>query len=492
MSEIKTVGIVGAGVIGAGWAARSLARGYDVIAWDPGPGAADILSEKIANAWPALIRIGWAKTQQPPEIRFTDDLEELAKAADFIQESAPERIDVKQSLHTDMDKYADPSVVFGSSSSGLLPSEIQANCKNPERIMIGHPFNPVYLLPLCELVAGKQTSEQTIATGDAFYKTLGMHTLRVRKEVDAYLADRLQEAIWREALHLLDEGVATTGDLDAAITYGPGLRWAFMGSFRTYHLAGGKQGMRHFMEQFGPALKLPWTKLEAPELTDELIDRVVDGCEAEIGDKTIEEWEQLRDDCLIDIMRTLRPYNVASGKTLADDEATQLSVNAPSWTPGDAIPAPLDFYTGTVLPAWVDYNGHMNESAYLEAIGWAADKMFRYIGIDEDYRAAGKSVYTVESHINYIQEVGVGEAIRITTQLLGVDDKRFHFFHHMYHGQTGELLCTVEQLYLHVDMNASKACPFEPSIKKALDAIVAAHATLETPANVGHQMQVKS
>lgn len=493
MTDIKTVGIVGAGVIGAGWAARCLARGYDIIAWDPGPDAERVLIDKIANAWPALVKIGWAQTPEPPAIRFTDDLEELAKASDFIQESAPENIELKRKLHADLDRHAAPHVVIGSSSSGLLPTEIQADCSHPERIMIGHPFNPVYLLPLCELVAGEKTSAQTIGAGEAFYRTLGMHTLRVRKEVDAYLSDRLQEALWREALHIVNEGVATTGDLDAAITYGPGLRWAFMGTFRTFHLAGGKQGMRHFMQQFGPALKLPWTKLEAPELTDELIDRVVEGCEAEAGDSTIEEWEQLRDDCLIGIMQTLRQFNVASGKTLADDEGRRLeAVSAGVWKEGDDIPAPLDMHRATVHPNWVDYNGHMNEAAYLEAFGWASDVMFRYVGINGAYRASGKSVYTVETHINYFREVGVGEPLRITTQMLGVDDKRWHFFHHMYHGRTGDLLATTEQLLLHVDMKASKATPFEPHIKKALDALMEAHSGLETPAEVGRRMSVKS
>ncbi len=491
MSDIKTVGIVGAGVIGAGWAARSLARGYDIVAWDPGNGAGDILRAKIANAWPALVRIGWAKTPEPPAIDFTDDMEYLARKADFIQESAPERIDLKQTLHTDMDKYADSSTLLASSSSGLLPTEIQANCNYPERVLIGHPFNPVYLLPLCELVAGEKTSSFSVDRAEQFYKTLGMHPLRVRKEVEAYLSDRLQEAIWREALHLVNDGVATTSDLDAAIIYGPGLRWAFMGMFRTFHMAGGNQGMRHFMEQFGPALKLPWTKLEGPELTDELMARIIEDCDEGNDGKTIEEWEQLRDNCLIDIMRTLRTYNLASGRTLAEDEARDLSQNSKRWTPGDKIPAPLDFYHDTVKPAWVDYNGHMNESSYLEAAGWAADKMFRFVGIDEDYRAAGKSVYTVESHINYLREIGGGEPISITTQMLGVDDKRFHFFHTMYHGQTGDMLATIEQMYLHVDMNESRACPFEPRVKQALDAIAHAHAHLELPANAGRQMALK-
>jgi len=491
MADIKTVGIVGAGVIGAGWAARALARGYDVIASDPGPNAEEILKGKIANAWPALINIGWAKTPEPPAIRFTTDLAELARESDFIQESAPEVIEIKQKVHKELTANSRPDVIIGSSSSGLLPSEIQEGCTHPERILIGHPFNPVYLLPLCELVAGKQTSEDYIAKADAFYKSLGMHTLRVRKEVDAYLADRLQEALWRECLHLIDEGVATTGDLDDAIVYGPGIRWAFMGPFRTYTLAGGDAGMRHFMAQFGPALKLPWTKLEAPELTDGLIDRIVEGCEDQMGDFTIKGLEQLRDKALIAIMQTLRPLGLGSGNTMAEDEARMLTATpAVAWKAGDEIGAPLKLYESHVEPKWVDYNGHMSEASYLEAFGWGSDALFRYVGIDEAYRASGKSFYTVETHINYFKEVGVGEPFRVETQLLGVDDKRLHFFHTMYHGRTGEMLATTEQMLLHVDMNASKASPISDGVRDALEAIMSVHRSMEVPEQVGRRMAI--
>ncbi|MBE9553504.1 MAG: L-carnitine dehydrogenase, partial [Proteobacteria bacterium] len=214
-----------------------------------------------------------------------------------------------------------PDIIIASSSSGLMPTAIQADCKHPERVLIGHPFNPVYLLPLCEVVGGSKTSADNIKRAMAFYTSIGMHALHVRKEIEGYLSDRLQEAVWREILHLVNDGVATTGELDDAIKYGPGLRWAFMGTNMIFHMAGGDTGMRHMLHQFGPALKLPWTKLEAPELTDELIDRMVEGTHEQAGGKTVKELEQLRDNCLIDIMRSLQKYEIASGKVLADDEA---------------------------------------------------------------------------------------------------------------------------------------------------------------------------
>ena len=494
MSKVKTVGIVGSGVIGAGWAARCLSRGYEVIATDPGPGAEAIMVEKIANAWPALVKIGWAQSAEPPSFTFTDDLEEVARTADFIQENAPDRLELKQKIFNDMDRVSRPDVILASSSSGLLPSDIQDSLSHPERVIIGHPFNPSYLLPLCEVVGGSKTSQEAKERAGAFYETLGMHVLQVRNEIDGYLSDRLQEAIWREILHMVKDGVATTSELDQAIAYGPGLRWAFMGVNLTFTLAGGEQGMRHMLEHFGPALELPWTHLKAPELTEDLIDRMVEGTTEQTEGRTIQEWEQLRDDCLIGIMQTLKQFDIASGKTLGDDEARRLTAASSGsvWKKGDDIPAPLDMHHSTVQPNWVDYNGHMNEAAYLEAFGYASDVMFRYVGIDEAYRATGKSVYTVETHINYFKEVGTGEPLRVTTQMLGVDEKRWHFFHHMYHGRTGDLLATTEQMLLHVDSNAAKACPFEPRIKAALDAIMEAHSGMETPAQVGRQMAVKS
>ena len=203
-----------------------------------------------------------------------------------------------------------------SSSSGLLPSEIQSDLSHPERFVIGHPFNPVYILPLVEVVGGSKTSTKTIKDVKDFYKSMGMYPLEVRKEIEGYLSDRLQEAQWREILHLVKDGVANTQELDDAIIYGPGLRWAMMGTCLTFHLAGGDAGMRHMLEQFGPALKLPWTKLEAPELTEDLIERLVEGTQLQAGDKTIDELGELRDSCLIEIIQALKKYQIGAGRLL--------------------------------------------------------------------------------------------------------------------------------------------------------------------------------
>lgn len=491
MSEISTVAIVGTGVIGAGWAARCLARGLNVIATDPGPDAEQKLRNAINVAWPAVSRLSMAPGAEPGTLTFTTDLAQAVATADFIQENAPERIDLKRKLHAEIDAAARPDVIVASSSSGLLPSEIQADCKHPERLVIGHPFNPVYLLPLVEIVPGEKTAPESVDRAADFYESIGMHPLRVRKEIEGYLSDRLQEALWREVLHLVNDGVATTGELDDAIIYGPGLRWALMGTCLTFHLAGGEEGMRHMLEQFGPALKLPWTKLVAPELNDTLIDRMVEGTQEQAAGRSITELEQLRNDCLIDIMRALRQHDVGAGRVLAKDEARIYAArDYAKWQAGDQVGAPLRLYGCDVQPQWVDYNGHMSESFYLYAFGDATDALFRYIGIDEDYRASGNSFYTVESHINYLAEVASGEPLQFATQILGLDDKRLHLFHQMHHARSGKLLATTEQMLLHVDSKAQKACPIRPEVHQALSSVMEAHRGMARPGQVGRTMAV--
>jgi carnitine 3-dehydrogenase len=310
---IRTVGLIGTGVIGAGWAARCLAHGLDVIAWDPGRDAEATLRAKVANAWPALTRQGLAEGASLDRLRFAATCEAVAAGADFIQESAPEIEALKRRLLAQVDASARPDVLIASSSSGLLPTEFQKECGRPERVLVGHPFNPVYLLPLVEVLGGELTAPASLDKATLFYRSIGMRPLRVRTEIPGYISDRLQEALWREILHMVAEGVATTDELDDAVRFGPGLRWSFMGTCLIFHMAGGDAGMRHMLEQFGPALKLPWTKLEAPELTDELIDRMVAGTMAQAGGRSVADLERYRDDALISVMETLAQVKARHG-----------------------------------------------------------------------------------------------------------------------------------------------------------------------------------
>ncbi len=475
-------GVVGTGVIGAGWAVRALGRGWDVIAHDPAPGAEGRLMASIDRAWPSARKLGLYPGADPGRIRFVGAVDEVAGLADFIQEAAPENLDLKRKILGAIDAAADSAKVIASSTSGILPSEMQSELQHPSRLVVGHPFNPVYLLPLVEVVGGDQTSEESLAKATEVYLDLDMHPLRVRNEVPGFLADRLLEALWREILHIVSEGVATTSELDQAITYGPGLRWAGMGTNLIYHLAGGEQGMRHMLAQFWPALEWPWTKLVAPPLTEGLIDRMVEGTQEQADGRSIAELERLRDDYLIAVMYSLRESKIGAGEVLNRREGRSHDRGAPlRWEPGAEVPAPLPLYSCRVAPDWVDYNDHMTESAYLLAFGWASDALFRYIGIDEGYRAGGHSFFTVESHLVYLQEVSTGEPLRFTTQLLGHDHKRLHIFHAMYHGDTGDLLCTNEQVLLHVDMSENKTVPTLAGPKTSLDSIGKVHDSMPRP-----------
>lgn len=318
ITDIKTFAALGSGVIGSGWVARALAHGLDVVAWDPAPGAEQALRKRIANAWPALEKQGLAPGASQDRLQFVATIEECVRDADFIQESAPERLELKLDLHVKISAAAKPDAIIGSSTSGLLPSEFYESSTHPERCVVGHPFNPVYLLPLVEIVGGRRTAPAAIEAAKTVYTALGMRPLHVRKEVPGFIADRLLEALWREALHLVNDGVASTGEIDDAIRFGAGLRWSFMGTFLTYTLAGGDAGMRHFMAQFGPALKLPWTYLPAPELTDTLIDDVVEGTSQQLGEHSIAALERYRDDTLLAVLEAVKTSKAKHGMAFAD------------------------------------------------------------------------------------------------------------------------------------------------------------------------------
>jgi carnitine 3-dehydrogenase len=293
--------IVGAGVIGSGWAARALSKGLEVRAWDPAPGAEARLRAAVANAWPALTRSGLSQGASRRRLTFHHDLEQALSGATFVQENAPEDERLKKDLLRQLDGTVDERVIIASSSSGLLPSRLQSRCAHPERVLIGHPFNPVYLLPLVEVVAGQATSPEVISRAAGFYRRLGMRPLRLRREIPGYISDRLQEALWREALHLVADGVASTREIDEAIIYGPGLRWSFMGTCLTFHLAGGEGGMRHMLEHFVPGAA-PWTRLPAPRLTPELARRMIEGTAAQARGRSVKQLERWRDDRLIRVM----------------------------------------------------------------------------------------------------------------------------------------------------------------------------------------------
>ncbi len=316
------VGLLGGGVIGGGWAARFVLNGVDAVVFDPDPQAERKIGEVLANARRALHRLTNAPLPVEGSLTIVRSVDQAVDGVEFVQESAPERLDLKQDLLHTPSRAAGPDVIFATSTSGLLPSQIQDGMTHPERLVVGHPFNPVYLLPLVEVCGGALTSVATIDRAIEIYEALGMRPLRVRKEIDGFIADRLMEALWREALWLVNDGIATVEEIDDAVRFGAGLRWSFMGTFQTYRIAGGEAGMRHFMAQFGPALQWPWTKLmDVPELTEELLDRIVEQSDAQVNGADTRTLERMRDDCLVSVMQALKTHSVGAGASLAAYEA---------------------------------------------------------------------------------------------------------------------------------------------------------------------------
>ena len=309
-SSINNIAVIGIGVIGTGWIIRFLYNKKKNKVYDPNVEQKKILLKEIKRVEPALKKIYKKKINLSKQLKFSKSLKDAVENVDLIQENAPENETLKKNLIKEISEYSKTNSIIASSSSGLLPSKIQSKCKNPKRLIIAHPFNPVYLLPLVELVAGKKTDKKFINKASIFYSNIGMKTLILKKELPGYLSDRLQESMWRESLHIINEGYATTQDLDDAIIYGPGLRWSLMGTFLTFHLAGGKMGMAHMLEQFGPALKLPWTKLKAPKLNQKLRKRIIDGTKVQAKNRSIENLSNLRDNFLIDLQKLLLKYKI--------------------------------------------------------------------------------------------------------------------------------------------------------------------------------------
>lgn len=478
------VALVGGGVIGGGWAGRLVENGFDATLYDPDPDAERQVRETLENAERA-----WKRLTLVPRVRgavsFVRSLEEAVHDADVIQESAPEDENLKRRLLAEIDALAPSEALVCSSTSGLLPSRLQRDLAHPDRLVVGHPFNPVYLLPLVEVVAGEQTSEDAVERAVAFYTSLGMRPLRVRKEVDGFLADRLLEALWREALWLVHDDAATVEEVDDSIRFAAGLRWAQMGTFLTYRIGGGERGMRHFLAQFGPALRWPWTKLtDVPELTPELIEKIAGQSDEQAAGLSLRKLERLRDDNLVALLQALRTQRYGAGALLHEHEAHLFARGAPVVGPLDPA-QPLPLHKTIVEPEWVDYNSHMTEARYLHVFAEATDAFLRHVGLDADYISGGHSAYTVETHLRHLHEAAALEPLQVVTQVLGADEKRLHLFHTMTHAHTGDTLATGEHLLLHVDTAAGHAAPWVEPLAGRVPYAAAAHAALPVPEGAG-------
>ncbi|MBQ0716586.1 MAG: carnitine 3-dehydrogenase [Sulfitobacter litoralis] len=487
---ISKVACIGGGVIGGGWIARFLLNGIDVAVHDPSPDARRIVDEVLENARRAYARMLMAPLGPEGQLTFHDTLAAAVAGADYIQESVPERLDLKHTVIAAIEAAAPRDALIGSSTSGFRPSQLQEGMAHPERLFVAHPFNPVYLVPLVEIVGSPANTEAALDRAAEIQRETGLKPVRIRKEIDAHIGDRLLEAVWREALWLVHDDVATTEEIDDVIRFGFGLRWAQMGLFETYRIAGGEAGMKHFIEQFGPALKWPWTKLmDVPEMTDALAGKIGDQSDAQSGQHSIRELERIRDDNLIGILQALRANDWGAGETLREMEDRFFErAKAVARATETDYRASMVLHETRVPGEWLDYNGHMTEFRYLQVFGDATDAFLGHIGMDDAYRSAGRSVYTVETHIRHLAETKVNTRLSVKSIVLGHDAKRIRLHHEMV-DEAGQVQATAEHMLMHVDTEAGRASPMAAPLTERLAALSPGQSGLEVPEHAGRPIR---
>lgn len=456
----KTAAIIGGGVIGGGWLARFLLNGWDVHLFDPDPQAKRKIEAVLKNARHALPMLYDTAMPNEGTITYCETMEQAVAQADWIQESVPERLDIKHKVLAEIQAHCRADAIIGSSTSGFKPSELQEKSDRPDQIVVCHPFNPVYLLPLIEVVPSEQTGADHLTRAKEMLTSVGLYPLHVRKEIDAHIADRFLEAVWREGLWLIKDGIATTEEIDNAIRYGFGLRWAQMGLFETYRIAGGEAGMAHFIAQFGPCLEWPWTKLmDVPELTDDLVQMIADQSDAQSGAHSIRELERMRDNNLVAMMRALKQQGKAAGTLIKDHEKSMIPQQEPAKT--------LRTQSRIVPVDWTDSNGHMNEGRYGQVFSDAADGFLLAVGVDDNYLAAGHSYFTVETSIKFLNETHAGDHIVVDSTVELSEGKKLKLAHEMKRAD-GTVLATTSQFMLHVSLDTRKSCPPVGAVATAL------------------------
>lgn len=470
----RVAAIIGSGVIGGGWTARFLLMGWDVRVFDPDPEAERKLAEVLTNARAALP--GLIDVAMPPEGRlsFHTGLGDAVSGADWVQESVPERLELKHRVFAAIQADCSPDAVIGSSTAGFGLSQLTEGALRPGQIIVAHPCNPVYLLPLVE-VAG--TEGPLLDRACALLSSLGMYPLRLRAETDGRIADRLLQSVWREALRMIRDGVATTSEIDDAIRMGFGLRWAQMGLFESCRIAGGDAGTPLCTEHSGRSLSQPsGSPNDAPHPADVLTKTIAEQSGALSGLHSIRELQRIQDTNLVTILRGLKAQNWGAGAALRRHEQALAAVvakpDAPMVTSDRAVP--LD---------WTDYNGHMNEARYLQAFGDATDRFMEIAGCDAAYIAAGHSFFTAETHIRHVDEVKAAARIRIETLCLRGEGAKMHLFHQMF--EADRLLATAEHFLLHVSLETRRVVRPRPPVADRIAALAAAHAALPRPEGIG-------
>ena len=479
------VAVIGGGVIGGGWASRFLLNGWDVNVFDPDKDAKRKLNQMLINARRSLPSLYDFKLPNEGKVKFCSSIKEAVEKVHWIQESVPERLNIKQEVFKIIQEHCGQDTVVASSTSGFKPSELNEGAINPKQILVCHPFNPVYLLPLVEVVPSEITDQKIIDKCSEYIKLVGMKPLLVRKEIDAHIADRLIEAIWREALWLVHDDIATTTEVDDAMKYAMGLRYALMGVFEHMRLAGGEQGMHHFIKQFGPCLKWPWTKLmDVPELTEEFVEKIANQSDEQANGRTIQELEKSRDDTLVGILRALRETQRGAGKTINEHNNNLNTVL-------DNNDKLYQTVNRQIPQTWTDVNGHMNETNYLEVCSQATDKFMEMLGMDVDYiKSTNESFFTVETHICHINEAKEGMRIIAKTQVLEAEGKKLRLFH-VLETDNGNIVATGEHMLLHVSLKTRSSSLPSEKISTSLSKLFQEHSNLPWPDGAGRSIGKK-
>ncbi|WP_342709967.1 3-hydroxyacyl-CoA dehydrogenase NAD-binding domain-containing protein [Bradyrhizobium sp. B124] len=486
----RAVGLLGGGIIGGGWAARFLLNGVDVRLYDPAPGALESVRNILANARRAFGQLTTVPLPAEGALTVVESVADAVDSVELVQESAPERLELKQKLLAEASRATAPETLICSSTSALLPSLLQAGMDHPERFLVAHPFNPVYLVPLAELCAGQRTAPETSARVAEIYRSVGMHSILVRKEIDGFITSRVQEAAWREAIWLVHDDVASAQEVDDAVRYSFGLRWPIMGPLQTYRIAVNEASGRRAMERMGPELKKLWTKLtEVPELTDAYLDKLSKQLDAQMEDEklTFSELEQKRDDCLVAVLRGLGSQKHGAGDVLARwERALRNRLAQPT-----KASAPLRMPVLEIPSSWLDYNGHVTERCYQQLCGDATENVLNYIGIDSEYRANSGSYFSVETHLSHLRELRARDRVQVITQVLHVDDKRFHLFHAvMREGDDGPA-ATSEQMLIHVSAGSGRSGPVRGQVRDRVLELARLHAQLPRPERAGASIRTR-
>lgn len=480
----RAVGLLGGGVIGGGWAARFVLNGVDVRLYVRSTAGLERVQKMLANARRAYQRLMLVPLPAEGALTVVESIADAVRGVDLVQESVPEHLELKQQLLAVASGAAEPGTLICSSTSGFRPSVLQGQMDHPECMLVAHPFAPVYLLPLVELSAGQRTTPEALTRAENFYRSVGMHPLVVRKEVDAFIANRIQEAAWREALWLVHDDLATVQEVDDAVRYSFGLRRPIMGPFLAYLIGSGVTDMRQTMKRFGASLKKPWSKFtNVPELTDTFLDKLAEQARAQAGTEnlTITELEQKRDDGLVAILRGLRSENSGAGEALARWERKLR--DRPPQIASDS--GPLRTLTFQIPSDWLDHNGQITQSHYVQLFHNATEALFRYIGIDNVYRLNIGSYYPLEAHLSHCMTLYTGDRVQVLTRVLSADEKRIHLFQALTREGDDSLAATSEEMMTFVRVGTGRSGPVQGNVRDRLLELARLHSELPYPERAG-------